>query len=177
MPSGHGRTALTLVETLILAALVAILLLASALLVRSMRTELKRRQSVELLARLNAALDAYHEAVGVWPSAEDAPDDRTAAILVLQQLAQVNASRAHLDRIDPVLRIPGTQPHDFAGVRDGWGHPLRCLTVASTAPADRQAVAASGGRPIFISAGDHGGFEERDPAEPAEMIRSDELPD
>jgi type II secretory pathway pseudopilin PulG len=174
MPSGHGRSALTLVETLIVGALLAVVLLACALLVKSVRTELKYRQSVELLSRLNEALEAYRAAVGAWPDVSDSPDDRTAAARVLEQLAAVDASRIHLQRIDPILRIPGTQPHDIGGVRDGWGHPLRCLTTASTAPADRQAVVANGGRPIFISAGDLSGFDG-DAAEEAETIRSDEL--
>lgn len=61
-------------------------------------------------------------------------------------------------------------------VLDGWGRPLRCLTSSSRLAGDRRAVAAGGGRPIFISVGPDGLFGPEDSPAVGDNLRSDELP-
>jgi len=68
---------------------------------------------------------------------------------VVTALRAVPASRAILEHIEATAPAsPSRGP-----LRDAWGVPLRCLTSASPSSADRQAVVAHGGRPIFISVG------------------------
>ncbi len=95
---------------------------------------------------------------------------------VITALAAVPASRAVLERIPEVLRVP-RQGEDrdadadaWGTVQDAWGHRLRCLTAASPSEVDRQAVAGNGGRPIFVSAGPDGQFGIHDPAAAADNI-------
>jgi hypothetical protein len=90
-------------------------------------------------------------------------EERRAAVEVLEALRRVPAARAVLERIardvPGAMDVAGTV--DDAGIRDAWGTALRCLTADSGTDADRQAVAAHGGRPIFISDGPDGeGMDE-----------------
>lgn len=95
-------------------------------------------------------------------------------------LAAMPASRQILDQITSPLRIQrdarGNEVPGWGTVQDPWGHRLRCLTASSPSAVERQAVAANGGRPIFISAGPNGRFHTATGTEAADDLRSDELP-
>ena len=100
---------------------------------------------------------------------------------ILELTATVLAARELLDGIEPILRVPPVpDPEPTAGpeawgtVRDGWGRPLRCLTADAPTPADREAVIAQGGKPIFISAGPDRRFGLNDVRFTADNLRSDE---
>lgn len=60
-------------------------------------------------------------------------------------------------------------------VIDAWGRPMRCLTARCPSPVACEAVAANGGKPIFISAGPDGQFGMADGVTDADNLRSDEL--
>jgi len=189
---------MTLSETLIVAAVLALVLVIVALAMATIRNDLKQRQTWELLAMLDEALRAYYQAAA--QQLGNKPDP--AADRVIAALAAVPASRQVLERIPHRLRVRANVEKQWAGnakartgrwpaaagrshtwdrpdvtVQDAWGHPLQCLTAASPSPVHRQAVAANGGRPIFISAGVDGRFgSELDVAAGDDNLRSDELP-
>lgn len=203
LPAKCNRTALTLPETLIAGAVIGILLVAVSLGLSTMRTDLKRVRTIELLAILNEALSAYHSETQAWPSIDEsagtpkAGKDRTADSAagsssarddsgdsVIAILQQVPASRQVLERLPPLVRLPAGSDSTWspttvpagAGwtIRDAWGLPLRCLTAGSRAPVDREAVAAGGGRPIFVSAGEDGDMGQTDRAAAADNLRSND---
>ena len=106
----------------------------------------------------------------------EADEDRGGADLVIAALASVPASRNVLEQLPEVLRPP---PDERGSVRlrqvgltiqDAWGRRLRCLTDTSPFEVDRQAVAANGGKPVFISAGPDRRFGVRDPASAADNL-------
>ena len=181
------RRALTLPETLIAGAILAVVLLAVALGVSNVRSGLKERQVKEILALLDQALGAYHKATGTWPSdvkalkpAPSADQDEGSGDRVIAVLANVPAARMQLDRVRPIFRIavvdqgpPAATQTTWGTVQDAWGRHLRCLTAASPAPSDQEAVAANAGRPIFVSSGPDGDFGTIDIAAAADNIRSD----
>jgi hypothetical protein len=161
-------------------------LLLGGLATSWIRGELRIRATGELLARLDTALSAYHLAVGYWP-AEARPatqqaypasqrqhlqsEERSAssalqraAEWILAALPSVPESKAVLDGVPRSFRgepeatgAEGSSPPGPVLV-DAWRHRLGCLTTDSPAERDRRAVAANGGRPIFISAGPDGIF-------------------
>jgi len=113
---------------------------------------------------------------------------------MIATLSSLSASRAILEQIPAISRV---HPQDQAGLsgqtwpentdkqstftgwgtlQDAWGRPLRCLTTQSASPVARQAVAANGGKPIFISAGVDGEFGGTFTDTAADNLRSDELP-
>ncbi|HOW72134.1 MAG TPA: hypothetical protein PKY77_16165 [Phycisphaerae bacterium] len=179
--------ALTLPETLIAGSILSAVLLAVALGVANVRSGLKERQVKEVLAFLNQAVGAYHKATGTWPSDTRPPPrtptsdhDQGSADRVIALLAGVPAARIQIDRIRPVFRVPLEQPPlptttapAWGTIQDAWGRRLRCLTTASPAPSDQEAVAANAGRPVFVSAGPDGDFGTLDIAATADNIRSD----
>ena len=157
------RRGVTLSETLIVAVGLGLVLTVMALGVATVRVELETRQAWALLTTLDEALSAYHASTGGWPSGVEVTGDGAggrvgvgdgseSAGWVIRALDSVAASRAVLARIGPALRVsrPGRVGWTM---RDAWGRDLRCLTRASPSLADRQAVAANAGKPIFISAG------------------------
>ena len=178
---------MTLVETLIAAAVIGVVLAVVTLGMATVRSDLKHNQVGQLLAILDDALSAYHQATGKWPTEPGAENEGRAsaehdgsADRVIAVLAAEPASRAILDKTRPVLRVipvadiaDGASELPWGTVQDAWGRPLRCLTAASKSPLDREAVAVNGGRPIFISAGPDGRFGTRDIAAAADNLRSD----
>lgn len=183
----RGLRAMTLPETLIAGAMMGVVLLAVALGVANVRSGLKERQVKEVLALLDQAVGAYHKATGAWPcdtrrpkpspaaDSDDGSGDRVIAVL-----AGVPAARMQIDRIRSIFRVAVEQPASVATTRpawgtvqDAWGRRLRCLTAASPAPGDQEAVAANAGRPVFVSAGPDGDFGSMDIASAADNIRSD----
>jgi prepilin-type N-terminal cleavage/methylation domain-containing protein len=83
-----------------------------------------------------------------------------AARRVLQALRAAAGSREFVERI----LAEAAEASADAVICDAWGSPFRCLTAQSESAVDRQAVAAHGGRPIFISSSPEGD------------LRSDERP-
>jgi len=181
------QRAMTLIEALVAAAVVGVVLAMVALGVATVRSDLKHGQVVQLLATLDEALSAYHQATGEWPVDPGVEDKEQAsaeqegsADRVVAALAAEPASRAILDRTRPVLRVSSVPDISTAAgespwgtVQDAWGRRLRCLTADSASPIDREAVAANGGRPIFVSAGPDEQFGTRDIAAAADNLRSD----
>jgi len=181
------QRAMTLIETMIAAAVIGAVLAVVILGVATVRSDLKRGQVEQLLATLDQALSAYHQATSDWPmdlgSEEDerAPTERDgSADRVIDVLAAEPTSRAILDIIRPILWVQpitdinkGDTALPWGTVQDAWGQPLRCLTADSKSPLDREAVAVNDGRPIFISAGADGQFGNRDIAAAADNLRSD----
>jgi len=181
------QRAMTLAETLVAAAVIGVVLAVIALGVATVRSDLKHGQAEQLLATLDEALSAYHQATGSWPvdpGAEDeereSAEQEDSADRVIAALAAEPASRAILDRTRPVLRVKpitdmsaATSESSWGTVQDAWGRRLRCLTAASESPIDREAVAVNGGRPIFVSAGPDGQFGTHDIAAAADNLRSD----
>lgn len=108
-----------------------------------------------------------------WQNPFEREADQTAR-RVIGQLASVPEARKILQKVPPLLRGSPENTDEPDGdsewdvVRDPWGTPLRCLTVDSASPADQQAVAANGGRPIFESAGPDRRFGMTDPADQAD---------
>jgi len=179
------RRAPTLTETLVLAVVIGLGLLAIALGIDAVRQDIKRRQTADLLATLDRALEAYHRAVGCWPvdpahsqqqapSAEnDGSGDRLIAVM-----AGVPEARRLFDRIPPGFRVqlpapaaPASQP--WGTVQDAWGQRLGSMTAGSPSPADQEAVAANGGKPVFTSAGPDERFGQEDVPAAADNLRSD----
>lgn len=144
----------------------------------------------------DAATDAATEATAerssepqVGPGrAGDGSADRIVALL-----QQVVASRAVLEEVPAILwakRDDGTasqpghggatlQPAAEGGaenhIQDPWGTTLVCITATSPSATHRKAVAANGGRPIFIIAGPDRQFGFADVAAASDNLRSDEL--
>ncbi|NLX14476.1 MAG: hypothetical protein GXY44_12590 [Phycisphaerales bacterium] len=185
------RRGVTFTETLITAALLGLVLVVVALGIHSVQGDLKHRQVWDLLATLDKALTAYHEATGTWPfppatqPADTEPnhlpskdDPAESSRRVIAALADVPASREILDTIPMILRVPpeGAELGKWGTVRDAWGRPLRCLTARSRVAIEWQAVAANHGKPIFISAGVDGQFTFRDGVADADNLRSDQMP-
>jgi len=172
------RRAMTLSETLIATALIGLVLTMVALGITAVRTDMRTRQTWDLLRTLAAALDAYHEQTGAWPLDDrddylkqsktvDGPDG--SAEYILKTLHGVAASEAILARVPEVLRDRGGVGPAWTVV-DGWGRQLRCLTAASGRTLERQAVAANGGKPIFVSAGGDGRFGTENVAAAADNL-------
>ncbi len=180
----RARARLSLIETLSLGGVLAVVLGLITVGVSSVRNELKERQVWEVLRLLDSALALYHDVTGAWPASADHPvaepspagPDADDARPILERLAAVPASRALLDTLPGHLRVPPDDGPGFGGVRDPWGTRLHCLTAQSPRLVDRQAVAAHGGRPIFVSAGLDGEFAGRESSAAADNLRSDELP-
>jgi type II secretory pathway pseudopilin PulG len=139
-----GRSAMTLSEILIAATLFGVLLAVLMLGMDGIRTELKRRQALDLLNTLDRALLAYHQAVKVWPvdpgsppappPAADHPPaadpDEASGNRVISVLAAVPASRTVLQTIPAILRVPVDVPSGAgtpvdAGASAGAGIPSR----------------------------------------------------
>lgn len=189
MSSGGAlmQRAMTLVEILLVAVAIGVVLAMVALGVATVRNDLKHGQVEQLLATLDEALSAYHQATGHWPVDPGAEDTERALVehdgsadRVVAVLASEPASRAILDKTRPVLRVtPVADISDEANelpwgtVQDAWGRRLRCLTAASKSPLDREAVAINDGRPIFICAGPDAQFGNRDISTAADNLRSD----
>jgi len=181
------QRAMTLAETLVAAAVIGVVLAMVALGVATVRSDLKHGQVEQLLATLDEALSAYHQATSEWPADPGVEDEDRAsaeqdgsADRVIAALAAEPASREILDKTGLVLRVkPGTDlstatsESSWGTLQDAWGRRLRCLTSASRSPIDREAVAANGGRPIFVSAGPDGRFGTHDIAAAADNLHSD----
>jgi hypothetical protein len=171
---------------LVLAAGLGMGLLLGGLTASWVRGELKTQATREMLTKLDEALSAYHKAVGHWP-ADRPPDvqknvaharryalqtgERTsasalqqAADWVVAALVSVPEAKAAIDQIPRIYRVvpelTEMTPLPGAGFSlvDGWRHHLGCLTAESPTERDRRAVAANGGRPLFISPGPDGVF-------------------
>lgn len=172
------RRAMTFSETLIVAAMIGLALTLVALGISAVRAELRTQQTWELLATLAEALEAYHEQRGAWPvddredyhkQAEGGDGADGSAERVLELLHGVEASAVVLERVPEVLRAGRTGQTRWTVV-DGWGHRLRCMTAESPRLLERQAVAANGGKPIFVSAGANGRFGTDDVAAAADNL-------
>ncbi len=184
------RTAITLSETLIATVVIGLLLLVTAMGIDSVRTELRRQQVWSLLALLDQSLDAYHDATGRWPATQQPPTPSTTQQVepspdhytttcrqIITALSAMEQSRRLLQDIPAILReqSPGDdQAPPF--IRDAWGTRLRCLAIDAPSRTDRQAVAARGNKPIFVSAGTDRQFGLADGVGEADNLRSDELP-
>ena len=179
---------MTLIETLVAAAVLGAMLAVIALGIATIRKDLKHTQVEQLLATLDEAMSAYHKATGEWPAnpiAKDAEristEQESDADRVIAVLAAQPTSQAILDRTKSVFRIKPVpdisaqaSQSPWGTVQDAWGQRLRCLTADSTSPIDREAVAANGGRPIFVSAGPDEQFGSQDIAAAADNLRSDQ---
>ncbi|HSW44257.1 MAG TPA: hypothetical protein VLM89_01665 [Phycisphaerae bacterium] len=180
------RRALTITETLLCASIIGLLLGVAGLGVDTVRQDLKRRQTENLLAILDRALTAYQQAAGKWP-ANSSADERRSSLSeddgsgsrIVGALAAVPESLKVLDHVPSIFRMEPAQgvsqavTQPWAGIRDAWGRPLCCLTADCTSPSDAEALAANGGKPIFISAGPDGLFGRQDPSAAADNLRSD----
>jgi len=191
MENNSCRRAVTLTETLIIAALLAVVLMIIALGTEKVRSDLKHQQVWELLATLDEALSAYYRSTGHWPKCDDKTPGNESQQLeqgdmqtgihecVISAMASVDKSQEILSRIPIKLRLVDN-PEDrqrthFRTVQDAWAKRLRCITARSASHIDRQAVAANNGKPIFISAGTDGRFGDQDVVYAADNLRSDEL--
>jgi hypothetical protein len=196
--TGRSRRAMTLSGTVVLAAVLGLGLMVAGLASSWVRNELKVQATREMLVRLDEALWAYQRATGHWP-AETLPasqpagprhtarqeadlggstskDLRSSADQILAALGSVPGSRAVLEQIPEDNRVEssidapaGTGGAPFSLV-DEWRHHLGCLTADSFADRDRRAVAANGGRPIFISPGPDGLFGDESMGSAADDI-------
>lgn len=179
----HAQSGMTLSETLIAAVVLAVALTVAALGVATARNELKHRQTRELLATLDEALSMYYEATNGWPTdpvpeapGRAAPSGKmtSSGDRVIGIITSVSASRETLERAPRVLRVD-LEGQPWGTLQDAWGWRLRCLTGAESIPeAERRAVAANGGRPIFISAGVDGDFGMTDPAAAGDNLQSND---
>jgi type II secretory pathway pseudopilin PulG len=95
---------------------------------------------------------------------------------ILAVLSAVQKSRQLLRQVPPILREKEDENHVPLIIQDAWGTPLRCLTLDSRSRTHRQAVAAHGNKPIFVSAGTDRQFGQPDVVGEADNLRSDELP-
>lgn len=179
---------MTLTETLLAGGVLGAAMFAATLGTRNVRNELKLAQTREALLLLDAAVGAYHETTGVWPACPmptPPPQGRfESGDRMVAALAGEPAARAELNKLPVLLTKPASFEKGGPGapfssepapttVRDGWGRPLRCLTVDSPASPDRQSVAVNAGRPVFVSAGPDGDFGIDNLAASADNLRSD----
>lgn len=194
-------TGMTLVETLIAAFVLGLVLLVVAEGTDVVRNQLRARRTWERLAVLNAAMEAYQRATQQWPggglhrqeaatrparaglsglptggSQDRRPGARSvefdAARRVLADLLDVEASKRVLGAASAGAAEDGAD----SAIQDGWGRRMRCLTAESDSLVDRQAVAASGGRPVFISDGPDGPRSDSSDRVVGYLQRSDEVP-
>jgi type II secretory pathway pseudopilin PulG len=128
------QNAMTLPETLIAATVVGLALIAVALGLSTMRTDLRRSRTVELLVMLDQALAMYQHETGQWPviqtpsggrestradlqnatdqrpdsdGVENLPSEREeSGNSVIALLAEASASREALQRVPEVMRSP-----------------------------------------------------------------------
>jgi len=190
-----ARLGATLSETLLAGAAIGLLLLVAALGVEQVRTEFRIRQTRQLLVLLRSALLAYQQSTGTWPEPAEPPPqpppggptmppEERDAVRMAALLWAHEASRERMEGIPPLLRT-AADPRDRRDsrssdpgvvLRDSWGTPLWCLTAGSPAQVQREAVAANGGCPIFISAGQDRDFGVVERSAGADNLRSDELP-
>jgi type II secretory pathway pseudopilin PulG len=193
------RRGFTLSETLIAAGGLGLVTLVVALLVNTVRSELKMREVRTQLAVLDEALGAYHQAAEFWPTATpEEPDDSLplaseadrAARVVVTALMLEPASQSVMERL-PAGRVlsademgaylaeAATWPVEESVGQwvavDAWGRPMRCLTAQSSSEVAREAVSANRGKPVFISAGPDGRFGMAAGVADADNLRSDEL--
>lgn len=159
---------MTIFETAIAAAVVAVLLYMAAGGVRTIRQQAKRNLCARVMASLREALDRYHDATGAYPpSAVDG-----SAAPALAALRAVAPSAQTLASLPPSLRL-GQDPQ--TGGVDPWGRPLRYLTADASRPEDREDVTVNDGVPIFESAGADGHFGLDDPAASIDNLRTSDL--
>ncbi len=152
--------AMTLVEMIIAVVLVGAGLFLLVGWSRIVRDDAKTQLAADLLARLDAGLDQYRTATGVFPPTfNDDPDPVVAA------LQRHPKTRPLFDGVPDSLWTV-SRPRTLL---DPWGTGLRYRS-------DRQRVdvAANGGRPIFISAGRDRLFGDDYPAQMADDLRSDD---
>ena len=169
-PGSRVARALTVIETVIAGALLALVLWVLSGLYDDMLDRARTAQAFEMIRTLDAALAAYHQAAGAHPPGRHGPDG-SAVEDALTVMIRVPESLRVLHGID--LRL--LHLHDDRPVcRDPWGRPLRYLTAGVGDEVLAGRVARHAGRPIFESAGPDGRFGDHDPAAAADDIRSDE---
>jgi len=157
------RAGIALIELVAVAVLLAAVLLLLARVVEHARTKAKRELAVRVLASLDAALQAYREAHGVWPPGRS-DGDASACLAVLCADPATEPARRRLPK-------SWRQACEQAGVcADPWGTPLRYVTEAR----DPARVLANGGRPFFECAGPDRDFGDADLARRLDNILTNE---
>jgi len=155
-----NRRAMTLVEMIIAVVLVGGGLFLLVGWSRIVRDDAKTQLAAELLARLDAGLDQYRAATGVFPPTfNDDPDPVVAA------LQRHPRTRPLFDGVPDSLWTV-SRPRMLV---DPWGTRLKYRSDGK-----RVDVAANNGRPIFISAGRDRLFGDDYPAQRADDLRSDD---
>ena len=173
------RPGLTSVETLLFAAALGFVGLLLALGTSSIRDELKRKQTHDMLLVLDRALALYHDTTDQWPEA--APAEPVASTAhrnpsrdVLAALLTVPASSQVLNEIPAILwanaGMASSANATQVVLQDAWGREVRCLTLASASESDRQLVEANGRCPVFLSAGPDGRFGDKNASDAADDI-------
>ena len=171
-----SRRGFTLVELLIVVAVLALLFGGLVRITDGLRNDAKRQQARVLLTALASATGVYAElqapledgsegadaATGYPPGAFDA-DARPclAALLATPQTRQKLAGLGW-----PWSRLLD----DSEGWVDPWGRPLRYVTRLH----DERAVRMNGGKPFWVSAGPDGRFGDANLAQRSDNISSDE---
>jgi len=209
--AAHGqgdllRVAMTLPETLVAGAIVGLVLIAVALGVATVRTDLKRLQVQELLAVLDEALCAYQAATGQWPAGSPAaahgesPDGEKAPVppritagpqaadsggasadQVVAALAAVPASRTVVERIPAVLRVP-PQGEVASPNKADWGTVQDAwgrrleCLTATSRSAIARQAVAANHDKPIFISAGVDGRFGRDTYDDADNLRSDELP-
>jgi prepilin-type N-terminal cleavage/methylation domain-containing protein len=161
----------TLVELLIVVALLAALFGGMVRLTDGLRDRAKSEQTRRLLEALGSAVEQYaalhsssnsREAVVYPPGRFDG-----AAGPCLRALLGAPETRGPLAELGwPWNRLM----NDPGAWVDAWGRPLRYVTALH----DEQAVRMNGGKPFWVSAGPDGRFGDADLAERSDNISSDE---
>lgn len=136
MTRHHHITGMSLTETLLAAAAIALLLSGLVVASNSLRTGIADRQTRDTLERLQAALTKYHEMHRRYP---EGPTEAAMAALMKD-----TDTRAIIRGLDIIRGTRGDQ--DFLTCLDGYGHPVFYIAPQ---PGARH-------RPEFVSAGKDG---------------------
>lgn len=161
------RSALTLVESLLVALILALLLWLTTGLYQRELNVARTRQSRQMLKTLDAALDAYHEATGTYPlgTLHGAADQAIAALL-----GHPDSGR-HLQSLDlALLHMRDGRPRCI----DPWGKRLRFISQQIAQPDLRRRFQANAHKPIFESSGPDQTFGLPNQPPTADDIRTDD---
>ncbi|UCG32568.1 MAG: prepilin-type N-terminal cleavage/methylation domain-containing protein [Phycisphaerales bacterium] len=172
--SRKGR-GFTLVEMMVVVAVLALVLGALTRIMDGLRDEAKAKQAQRLVTTLAAATELYARVQGTNPEEGADRPERTyppgsfdgSPEACLAALLGVPETRERLVG----LGRPWNRLVDDAGAwTDPWGRPLRYVTALH----NKRAVMMNGGIPFWVCAGPDGRFGDADLSEQSDNISSDE---
>ena len=124
MKRTRRQCGVTMVELVVVVAIIGVLAAATIITLIGLQTQVKRKAAKDLLLTLDTALDEYHQAVGHYPVIAGVPGTKVSEQLWLE-LEKVEVSAQILHRINAKYthdRLVGTTR--LRGLIDPWGQYL-----------------------------------------------------